>query len=165
MIWVVFAEIVPESMESANSSIVATCATVSASGIEGFRMSLEYIADHGSSDLPKFISVWKIAALFLPMLLVLVAYSSRHLKRFFYLGRPVGIAWLFATLLSLSLFAKLDATTRRSDEYLLWLLVTEHGGLVAVCTLRVCARQRCTSDLSGVEKAVIELDGLYHLYY
>jgi hypothetical protein len=54
MIWMVFAELLPDALEGANSSEVASAATLSAAALEGVRMTFEALEGPAGSFLSPF---------------------------------------------------------------------------------------------------------------
>jgi len=57
MIWMVFAELIPESLEEASARTVANAATGSAALLEGFRMTMERMSEMGASDPIVFLGL------------------------------------------------------------------------------------------------------------
>jgi len=54
MIWIIFAELLPEALEGAKSSEVASAATLSAAGLEGIRMTFEALEGPAGAFLSPF---------------------------------------------------------------------------------------------------------------
>ena len=62
MIWMVFAELLPEALKDCQASHVASTATISAAALEGFRMMFEYLesSTHMSESVFEKSPSWKI---------------------------------------------------------------------------------------------------------
>lgn len=166
MVWMVFAELLPDALENASHAKVATAATFSAAWLEALRMGFALLERPDGSLASPFVRSFTDVASVVAMLLPAVLFASVA-GGLIAVKLPAGsvVAGSAASIMAVSALCQLVTLSWEGSPGLLWVLACCAGGSAAALTaLRQFAPNGDSADAEAkkdddLQGAMLEADG------